>query len=781
MQGTIEQAHKKSVFGRLVSWWPSSKVRLWLVFLLGRGPLIFGASLPRALTEAVILDSLLFLLAADNVIVPDYRLIALSYLPGALLATGWATLRLRPLISPTSKGFTRVLLLIAVNIGVGLLLAALLVLDFLVVGSLFYSIQNLSAPALPDLFGTALNIFAPNQAANFLTWLISGPTTFKPATAPLLIVGLRLLFFVGEAALAFVVIRSVIGLLAMPSRLLKRLATRRLLWQLTLSHFGVVLASLASAIFFVVFIIVPVFSLGGNNQVRPARLLPAYEAKLVVNGLEAIGKDNQADAFKNLSLILQLFTDNSLNVNYNLTNFLQNNNLSNKTQQLLRDFRSISALPDLITLTNPQGGLIVTSNQTNYSQLLGEYQPDLQQLLNKAASGQIDLSQLVLEKVQPTLLIAGAYPFITAGKVQMIVLVISRPEVALTSSSRLLGTLLVTGVFLIVTGTIASFFAMFTALLFGYLMSKRLVRNLETLTVAADALASGNLEQRVSSTAQDEVGRLALRFNSMAQNLQENQASLAHEKEIAEQALQTKRELVANVSHELRTPVSTIRAHVDWLLSTAKNREYAAAVDGGFVPTEPDSDLYQYLDIIGRETERLSLLIDDLLDLARVEVSQTTMELQPVDVPTIVQEVRQSLGLMAQRERKIVLTLDLAPDLPLALADRTRLLQILLNLTRNAINYTPAGGIVSIGAANAEANQVAIWVADTGMGIAPEDLERVFERFYRSDASRSRHTGGAGLGLAIVKTLIEAMGGTITVESVLNEGSKFTVTLPIAP
>lgn len=775
MHGTIEQSQKS----KLLSRWSGSKTQLWLRNLLGQGPFIFGARLPRVLIEAILLDTLLFLLAIDNVVVSDYRLVVLAYLPSGLLATAWSALRLSPLISPTVKGFSRFPLLIMANLLFGLLLAFFLLLDFLIVSNLFYPLQNLSAPTLPDLFGSFSSVFAPNQPANFLTLLISGPADFKATTPPTLIAVLRLFFLTMEATLAFVVIRSVVGLVAIPARFLKRLAVRRLLWQLTFSHFGVVLASLASAVAFVVFVIVPVFSLGAVEGVRPARLLPAYEAKLIVNGIEALEHDNRDDAFKNLSLILQLFTDNSLPVNYNLNNFLQSNNISQQAQELITQFRSTSSLPDLLTVTNPQGQLIITSNQVDYTKILAQYQPDLQQILDRAGSGTTDLSQLVLEKVQPTLLIAGAYPLITNGKVQMIVLVVSHPEIALTSSSRLLGTMIVAGVFLIVAGTIASFFAMFTALIFGYLFSKKLVRNLETLATAADALATGNLEQRVQSDAQDEVGRLAFRFNSMAQSLQESQASLAQEKEIAEQALQTKQELVANVSHELRTPVSTIRAHVDWLLTTAKNREYAIAFDGGTASTETDRDLYQYLAIIERETERLSAMIDDLLDLARVEANQTSLMLEAVDLTTVAQEVKQSLGLMAQRERKILLTLDLASNLPLVKADGQRLLQILLNLTRNAINYTPAGGIVSIGAAITDPEKVAIWVADTGMGIAPEELSRIFERFYRSDASRSRHTGGAGLGLAIVKTLVEAMGGTITAESVLDEGSKFTVILPI--
>jgi two-component system sensor histidine kinase BaeS len=119
-------------------------------------------------------------------------------------------------------------------------------------------------------------------------------------------------------------------------------------------------------------------------------------------------------------------------------------------------------------------------------------------------------------------------------------------------------------------------------------------------------------------------------------------------------------------------------------------------------------------------------------------------------------------------------------NLPPLLADRQRLLQVLLNLVRNAITYTPPGGIVSIAVRRTEGDQLLLTVADTGTGIAPADLDRVFERFYRADASRTRESGGFGLGLAIARDLVEAMGGTITVESVVDEGSYFHVSLPIA-
>jgi two-component system sensor histidine kinase BaeS len=123
---------------------------------------------------------------------------------------------------------------------------------------------------------------------------------------------------------------------------------------------------------------------------------------------------------------------------------------------------------------------------------------------------------------------------------------------------------------------------------------------------------------------------------------------------------------------------------------------------------------------------------------------------------------------------------EVEPGLPLLLADRQRLSQVLLNLVRNAITYTPTGGIVSLAACRAAGDYLVLSVADTGSGIAPADLQRIFERFYRADESRARSSGGFGLGLAIARDLVEAMGGTITAESTVGEGSCFNVVLPIA-
>jgi two-component system phosphate regulon sensor histidine kinase PhoR len=269
-----------------------------------------------------------------------------------------------------------------------------------------------------------------------------------------------------------------------------------------------------------------------------------------------------------------------------------------------------------------------------------------------------------------------------------------------------------------------------------------------------------------------QLARLLLGMRNTALQLAEARALAAQEHAKAERSEQSRRELIVNVSHELRTPIASIRGHVESLLMA--NEEEPTNT-----PAAPGQQ--GYLEIVHRETERLSALVDDLLALARAEAGELRLDISPVAADEVVEEIYQTMAPLARRERQVTLTRSIPPDLPLVLADRQRLVQVVLNLVRNAITYTPAGGIVSISLERFNTTQVALIVADTGIGIPPEDLERVFERFYRTDASRARSTGGFGLGLAIVRDLVTAMGGTISAESAVGEGSRFRLLLQIVP
>jgi two-component system phosphate regulon sensor histidine kinase PhoR len=225
-----------------------------------------------------------------------------------------------------------------------------------------------------------------------------------------------------------------------------------------------------------------------------------------------------------------------------------------------------------------------------------------------------------------------------------------------------------------------------------------------------------------------------------------------------------RRDFVANVSHELRTPVATVRSAAETLL--------------GGATSDPDATR-EFLQIIERNAARLQRLVEDLLDLARIESRQHRLELEPIDLRDCVASVLASVGDRAAAKR-IRLASGVAADAPPVLADRAALEQVLSNLLDNAVKYCPEGASVVVGAA-CEAGGVRVSVADDGPGIDPTHLTRLFERFYRVDAGRSRELGGTGLGLAIVKHLVEAMAGTVGVESAPGSGSCFFFTLPRAP
>ncbi|HXT37794.1 MAG TPA: sensor domain-containing protein [Chloroflexota bacterium] len=262
--------------------------------------------------------------------------------------------------------------------------------------------------------------------------------------------------------------------------------------------------------------------------------------------------------------------------------------------------------------------------------------------------------------------------------------------------------------------------------------------------------------------------RVMLSESIAAQRLAEARARAARGEARAESADQRRRELIVNVSHELRTPIANIRGHVESLRPPLDDRL-------------SEGDKQRYLAIVAREADRLSALVDDLLALARADADELHLEVRPIPVGLIVEEVYQSLAPLAQRDRQVTLVRTIAPDLPYALADSGRLAQVLLNLTRNAITATPVGGLVFLDLERADPRHLALTVSDTGHGIPEEDLERVFERFYRVDTARPRATGGFGLGLSIVRDLVQAMGGAVAATSTEGSGSCFRVLLRVVP
>lgn len=236
-------------------------------------------------------------------------------------------------------------------------------------------------------------------------------------------------------------------------------------------------------------------------------------------------------------------------------------------------------------------------------------------------------------------------------------------------------------------------------------------------------------------------------------------------------------EFVANVSHELRTPLTSIKGYLETLLEGGlEDREHARP----------------FLEVIHRHTERLGRLLDDLLDLSNLELGKITLHRRPINLAEVVEGAMTIYRSQAAKQ-EIELRVELPEDLPPVLADRDRVVQVLINLLDNAIKFTPKGGSVRVTARRvrsasdvtshlaprtSHSDQVEIAVADSGIGIPSQDLPRVTERFYRVDKARSREMGGTGLGLAIVKHLVKAHGGDLIIESQLNQGTTVRFHLP---
>jgi two-component system phosphate regulon sensor histidine kinase PhoR len=225
-----------------------------------------------------------------------------------------------------------------------------------------------------------------------------------------------------------------------------------------------------------------------------------------------------------------------------------------------------------------------------------------------------------------------------------------------------------------------------------------------------------------------------------------------------------RRDFVANASHELRTPIAAVRSATETLRNGAIDDPTAAI---------------RFLDIIERNAQRLQSLVEDMLELSKLEAKEFKLKRERVDLDRVVPLV---LSLFRERAEKkgVRLTAELADVLPDVEADARALEHVLSNLVDNAVKYCPTGSSIVVTASEA-AGRVELVVSDTGPGIAPEHLHRVFERFYRVDAGRSRELGGTGLGLSIVKHMVEAMRGKVSVSSTVGRGSTFTVTLARAP
>lgn len=296
------------------------------------------------------------------------------------------------------------------------------------------------------------------------------------------------------------------------------------------------------------------------------------------------------------------------------------------------------------------------------------------------------------------------------------------------------------------------------SLAYAYLLGGRIAGAVLSVAAAAQRFTAGDRTARAPEGMAGEIGVLAASFNRMADEL----ATAERQRAQLEAA---RRDLLAAVSHDLRTPLASMRAAVEALL------------DG--LVTEP-VEVRRYLESVQGEVVHLAELVTDLFELSQIDAGVLRLNLEASPLGDLVWSAIEGVGALAD-ERGVHLYGEVPADLPPALIDGARVGRVLRNLLQNALRHTPSDGSVTVRVADA-GDALAVSIVDTGEGIAGEELERIWERFYRGERSRARERGtpGVGLGLAIARGLVEAHGGRIWAESEPGRGSRFTFTIPKA-
>ena len=300
--------------------------------------------------------------------------------------------------------------------------------------------------------------------------------------------------------------------------------------------------------------------------------------------------------------------------------------------------------------------------------------------------------------------------------------------------------------------TYAALAALIAAILASFFISRQVVTPMLHMMSLSQRIAEGEYQERLAlpggqqADQTDELGQLALSFNQMADKLEKTET--------------IRRQLIGDVTHELRTPLTAVKGYLEGLMD-------------GVLPADPET--YEQ---IHSEIDRLQRLVNDLQELSRVEAGAFQLNLAPVPPERLIERIQSTLGRQFE-DKNIQLVTDVEPGLPNLFVDKDRIIQVLTNLAGNALQYTPNGGKVSI-SVRREKSEILFAVKDTGIGISTEQLTFIFNRFYRTDKSRNRASGGSGIGLTIAKALVQAHQGKIWAESNgEGKGSTFSFLIPL--
>lgn len=301
--------------------------------------------------------------------------------------------------------------------------------------------------------------------------------------------------------------------------------------------------------------------------------------------------------------------------------------------------------------------------------------------------------------------------------------------------------------------TYATLAALVAAVLASFFISRQVVIPTLRMMSLSHRIAEGEYEERLSlpggqpADQIDELGQLALSFNQMADKLEKTETM--------------RRELIGDVTHELRTPLTAVKGYLEGLMD-------------GVLPADPET--YQQ---IHSEIDRLQRLVNDLQELSQVEAGAFQLQLTPVSPASLIERIQSTLGRQF-KDKNIQLEISVEPNLPNVLVDRDRIIQVLTNLVGNALQYTPSGGKVTL-LVRRERSEVLFSAKDSGIGISAEQIPFIFNRFYRTDKSRTRASGGSGIGLTIAKALVQAHQGKIWAESNgEGKGSTFLFLIPLS-
>ncbi len=399
--------------------------------------------------------------------------------------------------------------------------------------------------------------------------------------------------------------------------------------------------------------------------------------------------------------------------------------------ELMSQFPELARIDKFFQIFSPSGTITIRSPNVKQHEL-----PLSRQALEVAFTGRTIFESAKYPKEPPLRLIS--VPIIYRGNLLYIVQVGTSMESVEQTLNRLLLVLLVTMPL-----------ALAVSLAGGWFLAGRALRPVDTITLAAQRIAGGDLTQRLNvPVSSDEIGRLAGTFNNMIARL--------------ETSFRQIRQFSSDASHELRTPLTVMKGETELALRRPREAEdYTVVLESNL-----------------EEIDRMTRIVDELLFLSRADMGEVKMEHLPVKLEALLEDVHRQAALLGQ-DQGVQVVLGLVTPAAV-LGDELRLRELFLNLVDNAVKYSHPGGTVEISLA-AEDDRARVSIVDQGIGISREDQQRIFDRFYRTDDARAHTKKGTGLGLAISSWIAESHLGRIDVQSEVGKGSTFTVTLPLAP